>query len=304
MQFTINTAVIINLLSSNSFTLLNAEPEIVFIGLRGCLPVQPDNNVFSDSHELRVADVDYRHPRCTICQWRPKTSEIATFAASTVPHLKYVGPSVKRNGEGCNELMTGFYLDYRKGVHKAGSPTAHKAFRETGNHPIRRTADDYDFDNDDRVDFANPCDNIHAGWSMGIDHPDFASAGCQVIVGYPTCPQRGDLPAAGPWKTFRDNAYAIAQDRFPYALFYGSEAFAAAQPGAYARKLRFGSRGAAVSALQEALKAKLFYEGNVDEDFGVRTLRAVLAYQTATFGPGGNDGIVGKMTAAALGLSL
>ena len=306
MLFTIDDDLLGRICSNNSFVLpIDPSLEIVFVGLRGSLPVEPDDLEFAGSQNLRLTEVNYTHPRCTICQWRPATGEIATFAASTVPNRKYVRSAVERNGEGTNQLMTGFYLDYRKGIHKPGKPTGHEAFRETACHPIRRTADDYDFDNDDRVEFANPCDNIHAGWCMGIDHPDYASAGCQVIVGYPACLQRGTAPAAGPWKSFKDNAYATGQLSYPYLLLTGNEVFAAAQPGgAQAKKLRFGSRGASVSALQEALKAKQFYEGIIDEEFGERTLRAVLAFQSAVFGQDADDGIVGKMTAGALGIEL
>ena len=37
-----------------------------------------------------------------------------------------------------------------------------------------------------------------------------------------------------------------------------------------------------------------------DGDFGRRTLRAVLAFQTNVFGANADDGIVGPMTASAL----
>jgi hypothetical protein len=63
--------------------------------------------------------------------------------------------------------MTGYYSDYRRGKHKAGSETGHDAFRQVEGRPIRRTADDFDYDNDDRVEFSNPFDNLHAAWAWG-----------------------------------------------------------------------------------------------------------------------------------------
>jgi hypothetical protein len=275
-----------------------------FFGLRGCLPLDTDGTGFEATHEVLVYDVDYTHPRCTLGQWLPGEGSIALFPGSTVPHIKYVKLSKERNGDGANQLMTGFYADYRKGVHKAGSNTAHKAFRQTEAHPIRRTADDFDFDNDDRVEFMNPYDNIHAGWSMGVNHDEYASAGCQVLVGYPACAQRGDEPDVGPWKVFKSNAYARSQDRFPYVLLNGMDAqrLGADLSRKVAARLRFGSEGDLVSLVQRALKNAGFYEGDDDGQFQDRTLRAVLAFQTSKFGPNADDGVVGPMTASALNL--
>jgi len=201
--------------------------------------------------------------------------------------------------------MTGRYRDYRKGIHKKGGPTAHEAFRQIAAHPIRRTADDFDYDNDDRVEFTNPFDNIHAAWSMGVDNDNYASAGCQVIVGYPKCTKRGDKPDIGAWGVFKENAYSpeLGQDVFLYVLLSARDAQRIVLDGpAKLTRLRFGSDGELVKLVQNALKTEDFYEGNVDGDFGERTLRAVLAYQEATFGPAADDGIVGPLTASALGI--
>ena len=54
--------------------------------------------------------------------------------------------------------------------------------------------------------------------------------------------------------------------------------------------------------VQTALKTAGFYEGRIDEDFGIRTLRAVMGFQVAEFGRGADDGIVGVQTASALGI--
>ncbi|MCW9064882.1 MAG: peptidoglycan-binding protein [Ignavibacteriaceae bacterium] len=66
----------------------------------------------------------------------------------------------------------------------------------------------------------------------------------------------------------------------------GREAYRVVLAGSskvYAR-LRFGSQGDLVNNLQKALKSKGFYKWNVDDDFGNRILRAVLQFQTASFG--------------------
>ena len=165
------------------------------------------------------------------------------------------------------------------------------------------TADDFDFDNDDRVEFTNPYDNIHAAWSMGTDHDYYASAGCQVVVGYPRCEKRGDVDNVGPWAVFQKRAYELDdQQRFPYMLLNGRDAqrIATYNGRKMSVRLRFGSKGPLVETLQKALRDRFYYEGNLDGDFGKKTLKAVLQFQTDHFGPSADDGIVGPMTSEAL----
>lgn len=275
---------------------------MVFFGLRGCVPVNSDDNSFKSAQQVSLADLNYLNPRCTLGQWLPGEEQIALFPGSTVPHLRYVKTARQHGGQGANQLMTGFYGDYRKGVHKPGSPTGHEAFRQVEGRPVRRTTDDFDFDNDDRVEFTNPFDNLHAAWCMGINHDSYASAGCQVVVGYPRCPQRNNKPDTGPWRVFREIAWGQSQNSFPYLLLNGRDALHAAanatQP--MSARLRFGSKGSLVSQVQIALQSRGFYEGIIDDEFGSRTLRAVLAFQTSQFGSQADDGIVGPMTASAL----
>jgi len=300
MAFTLTDTILRRLCEINSFPV--PADGLIFVGLRGCLPTNPDDQEFRPEHVLEVTVYDHIHPRCTICQWMPAAGTLAVFPGSTVPHEKYVKLSLEKAGKGTNQMMTGFYSDYRKGIHKNGSPKAHDAFRQTEGHPIRRTADDFDYDNDDAVEFTNPYDNLHAGWSMGINHNYFGSAGCQVVVGYPHCEARGDKPDAGAWKVFKENAYTIPQQGFVYVLLSGVDAQKVAVAGQQpmSPRLRFGSSAALVSEVQTALKGLGFYEGEIDLDYGRRTTRAVLDFQTATFGSGSDDGIVGPITAEAL----
>lgn len=300
MVFTLNENHLRRLCQINSFPV--PDDGIVFFGLRGCLPVEEDNHEFRAEQTLILEEVDYLHPRCTLGQWLPKEGKIALFPGSTVPHIRYVKISKERNGLGANQLMTGYYEDYRKGIHRAGASTGHKAFRQTEAHPIHRTSDDFDFDNDDRVEFDNPYDNIHAAWSMGVNHDSYASAGCQVIVGYPQCAKRQDRLDTGPWRIFKENAYNLEQKSFPYVLLNSRDAqrISLSDSQEMSSRLRFGSEGDLVAELQTALQREGYYEGNIDGDFGKRTIRAVLKYQTVTFGPSADDGIVGPITASAL----
>jgi len=285
-----------------------AQP-LVFFGLRGAIPVNDENQDFGSARSLNMTDVDYLHPRCTIGQWRPTERTLAVFPGSTVPHLNLIRRAQAAGGQGANQLMTGFYTDYRKGIHKAGSSTAHEAFRQTGELPIRRTSDDLDYDLEDPADVENPYDNLHAAWCAGVGATDFSSAGCQVVVGYPKCEKLGNRPDSGPWAQFKKNAYDLDVDRFDYLLLDARDLAKLADPDttSLSVRLRFGSRdnlaqNDLVEKVQCALREKGFYEGALDGDFGKRTFRAVCAFQRYSFGRNGADGVVGPVTASALGI--
>ena len=277
--------------------------KMIFVGVRGSIVSDAGDQSFKAKQVLQVMDINYINPRCTILQWTIADKKLAAFPASTVPNQINVRKALT-GGDNANCLLTGFYMDYRKGVHKAGTITGHEAFRQNAVHPFRRTADDLDFDKDDRIEYDNPHDNIHCGWFQGLNSSNYASAGCQVIMGFPKCQQAGRDKNVGPWKIFHDNAYAIAQDSFPYVLVTGLETLSIADNGATKAKLRFGSTGPKVKKLQQALASKHFYEGKIDGDFGQRTMKALINFQQQKFGNQGADGIVGPITAEEVGMDL
>ncbi|MEP6924627.1 MAG: peptidoglycan-binding domain-containing protein [Pyrinomonadaceae bacterium] len=278
---------------------------MILFGLRGALSTDVDDCEFRPEHTLDVKDLNYTNPRCTIGQWLPKEKKIAVFPGSTIPHRSYIKTALARHGIGANQLATGFYADYRKGVHKAGKPTAHDAFKQTEARPIRRSADDFDYQNDDLIEFSNPFDNMHAAWCQSANGGNYASAGCQVIVGFPKCALPNHKTAVGAWRIFKENAYQLAQNSFPYALFNGTDAqrVAVNENKPLSVRLRYGSKGDLVKKLQKALQKDDFYEGELDDNFKERTWRAVMNFQTIRFGPLEDDGIVGPTTAAALDLN-
>ena len=274
---------------------------MLLVGLRGAVSSQANDQSFKSEQLLETAEINYSNPRCTVLQWDIANRRLAAFPASTVPNRTNVKKSLA-GGERTNSLLTGYYQDYRKGIHKAGTPTAHEAFRQKAVHPFRRTSDDLDFENDDRIEYDNPHDNIHCGWFQGLDSTNYASAGCQVIMGFPKCAKPGRDKNTGPWQVFHDNAYALPQDSFPYVLVNGREASTIST--AQNARLRFGSHGPHVAVLQQALKMKGFYEGIIDSDFGERTLKALISFQQQKFGITEADGIVGPITAQELGIDL
>jgi hypothetical protein len=273
---------------------------MVFVGLRGCLPIKPFDHGFRDRQQLATALVNYGQPRCTLLQWRPAEGTFAAFPGSTVPHRKYIEMARTRGGMGCNQLLSGFWDDFRKGRHKGFSPTGHEAWLQTASRPYRRTVDDVYYDNLDRVEMVNPGDNLHAAWCAGLD-TDFSGAGCQVVVGFPRCNHRGGQPNSGPWKAFHGNAWNLEQLQFGYVLLTGSEVERTALTGiSGSERIRFGSSGPRTRRIQEALRGAGYYEGDLDGRFGPRSLRALLRFQEDSFGPGGDDGICGPQTAEVL----
>jgi hypothetical protein len=297
--FSLNHDLLQRLCAVNQFVL--PSPSMLLVGLRGAVTTQPNDQSFKAEQIFETADVNYSNPRCTLLQWDMAGGRLAAFPASTVPNVINVKKSLA-GGERTNCLLTGYYTDYRKGIHKAGTSTAHEAFRQNAVHPFRRTNDDLDFENDDRIEYDNPHDNIHCGWFQGLDSTNYASAGCQVVMGFPKCDKPGRDNNTGPWQVFHDNAYALPQDSFSYVLLNGREASTIST--AQNAKLRYGSHGAVVATLQQALKMKNFYEGIVDSDFGERTLKALISFQQHKFGISEADGIVGPITAQELGIDL
>lgn len=106
---------------------------------------------------------------------------------------------------------------------------------------------------------------------------------------------------------FKDNGYATQQNVFDYLLVAGSEAaLAAAAADTQTRRLRFGSQGDEVTALQNALIQSGDFVARPDTDFGAQTLLALLAFQRRVLAQPGDsvDGIAGPRVFAALGLRI
>ena len=291
------------LLRVNSYPF--AETAHILFGIRGASAAGAKCEEFRDAHLIEQTDVNYQAARCLIGIWNPVQNQIALFPGSTVPHLKYI----KRNVEGkakSNCMMSGYYSHYEKGFHNPNPSHAHQALRLATNIMYRRSFNDFTFTNTDPVEVGNPNDNLHAAYTDTLAGA-YSSAGCQVIVGQPKCRARGAASNAGYWKKFYDIVYNdTSQHRFAYALFRFTDAAAASAGGAglMEGRLRFGSQGSAVLALQNALESKDFFFTNKDGAFGKNTLQAVLAYQTKQFGAKEADGVVGPGTAAALGFAL
>jgi len=306
MAITITDALLRHLCRLSAYPI--NENEMLFFGLRGCVPVNPNDQTWGKTRTVNGAPLNYRNPRCVLGQWLLKTGEIAVFPGSTVPTAKYVEAAVKNEGAGTNQLFTGRY-GFEKGIHKAGTATGHRAFRQIGSRIFLRTADDPIYELSDRVDTGNPCDNLHAAYGEGLSGT-YSSAGCQVVCGTPKCDNFSD---SGPWVVFRDNAYKLSQNKFNYLLFDASETdrWDDDPPASGELKIRCGSHESALPAGQEQairniqtkLKEAGFYTGTVDGDFGANSALAAIKFQRKNFGFALADGIVGATTGLALGVT-
>lgn len=284
------------------------ESEMIFFGLRGCVPTDPDDQSWGKTRIVNGSPLNYRNPRCVLGQWLPASGDIAIFPGSTVPTAKYVEAAVRNDGEGTNQLFTGRYA-FEKGMHKAGKPTGHHAFRQVGNRIFLRTADDPIYELSDRVVTGNPCDNLHAAYGEGLSGT-YSSAGCQVVSGTPQCKNFKD---SGPWVTFRNNAYGLNQSVFTYILFDADEAdrWDDDPDSAGGLMIRCGSHESALPAgqseairlVQSKLKEAGLYQGPVDGDFGAGSALAALQFQRKSLGFAQANGIVGGTTALALQVS-
>jgi hypothetical protein len=289
--------------------------DMLFFGLRGCLPVSVERGLQTqEAHNLTLQELDYQNLRCTLGQWIHAGRGFAVFPASTVPHRDNIQKHLDGERK-TNQMECGFFKNYRKGRHRQQADSSHDAFRMDYPLVVRRTFDDLDFDLDDRVEYTWPYDNIHAAYTESLRSGYFASAGCQVVMGYPKRKDGKYKANTGPWKVFLETAYALDQRDFYYALF----------PAAIAERivrdrvdkhvhpiLRFGSTDASVAdrplpalvgEVQEALNQRDYNAGLVDGQFGPRTWKALLAFQNEQMGPGQGDGAVGPITAAALGVN-
>jgi peptidoglycan hydrolase-like protein with peptidoglycan-binding domain len=304
----INEALLGRLAARNNFD-MPEEDDLVFFGIRGALPTDIGGTPFAKTHGLRLTDINNVQMRCTIGQYRPKTGELAVFPGSTVPSVGNVRAARAQAGIGANMLMLGRYR-YERGIHKAGRPSGHRAFRQAVFFPVWRTSDDLDYDLADMADLDGDLvwDNLHSAYHDNLDTAGFSSAGCQVVCGHPRSAARGNRPETGPWKRFIENSYDApgGQRKYVYLLFSGAEvSMVATKPADQIRQsVRFGSSGALVKEVQTALLDKGFDLGIADGDFARTTIEALMAFQTREFGRGKADGVVGPNTAAALGVDL
>ncbi|KQQ86781.1 hypothetical protein [Massilia sp. Leaf139] len=221
-----------------------------------------------DAASIVVTDQrpDHRNFRCVMGAYDRDRRRLSAFPASTVPNAHYVFRCFTLASQGTapanltgNMLPTGCYT-YAVGTHRAGQageiPTVLRLSNSaTGASRVLvlRSIADLQYDRFDPFLVATPADNIHPGQlSEG-----FSSAGCLTLPG-----RFAGGSHSGVWRDFRA---ASGLDRahhgelFSLMLLTGLDAAAATRvrtagtDPASLRRLRHGSKGERVAALQAAL---------------------------------------------------
>ena len=249
----------------------------VLFAFRGCLPAAADG--WRKSITLRLAEVDYKHMRCTLGIWDRLRKRMYAAPGSTVPYREHVLKAAARpgrmKGKGVNQLEPGFYTDLTKGEHLQGKLNGHEALRQTAYRFYRRSRTGVPYTVAAPLYYGNPYDNLHCGWNLAGEEPGFSSAGCLVVAGLPHCPRHGaPQPNQGPWKTFHALLYGAAQRKFPLLLLPARDVRKALQGGEERERLAFGSSGEAVKALQRRLAKAGRYRGRPTGRLDARTYRA------------------------------
>jgi hypothetical protein len=305
--FEIGGAHLARLVESNKFSVpLDADNPKVLFGLRGCSVASSAGEAYGTEVALVEAVPDHYTQKCVMGVWDTSTGEIWAFNASTVPDAAYVYAQAERI-EGANMMPTGLYR-YDVGTHGLSRPKPANrqpgAWRQAGIWPVRRIVGIPEggllaYTHAAIWDVGNGCElrsstgnNIHAGI---LDRSSlkvrYSSAGCQVLPG--RYEPRGQMPV-GAYARFRVAAglpqvpvitgATTPEDgrRFAYMLLTGREArlavAGAAEPAL--SRLRYGSRGASVRRIQQALVAR----GHecVPEDgsmLGMRSIAALVKVQ-------------------------
>lgn len=305
--FTLDGPILASLARLNRFDLQPGQDQIVF-GLRGCTL---DADVPTLSRSVRVTEHLPNHVdnNCVIGVWKRSTNEIACFRASTVPNWKYM-ENHRQGVVRANMLPTGRYL-FKVGTHRPTGSNVKGALLENEERMVLRTSDDLTYTVRDEWDRGQFGDNIHPGFNTisggASDRPDFDSAGCQTVPG-----NARDGRPSGAWAEFRtalglDNANPIADHGkdFVYLLLTGREARLAAEgaPDAALTRLRFGSRGPDVIAVQQGLARAGYPPGPADGRWGAATSEAYVNWQRKR-DAGAADAVVTPALGAELGVDL
>lgn len=257
---------------------------LVLVGLRGAEPKASAAGMRSQ-FELQVHGVDYQSLHCTLAIWDRHQKQCFAALASTVPHADQVDKAAARKGKlqgkGTNQIEPGFYSDLTKGEHLQGKERGHAALRQTAYRFYRRSKHRAPYRSSDALFYGNPYDNLHCSWNLNGKEPGYSSSGCLVVAGLPHCPRIADSGKnQGAWKIFHELLYAAPQKQFSIFIVSGKEAQSILleaktnTKGKPNPRLIFGSRGEAVTKLQNKLIQSGHLKGKPTGWLGTSTYRA------------------------------
>ncbi len=250
------------LIKANHFEPVGPNGKFV-IAVRGGLLANGKKQVEDvTSVELEDRRPDHRKFRCTLGYYDRKNGLVTAYLGSTVPNAYYVDQYF-RGQRKSNLLPTGCYV-FRKNAHSKGR--IKPALRMTNPDKLTldalttvlRSRNNAVFEHGDIWDKTTPYDNVHCAYYNN----KFSSAGCLTIQG---------ADRAGPWGRFQKELDKHKWDtRIDVLLLTGREVAIAAKiiemgrandddlVRACLERIRYGSQGEVVSALQR----KLGFSGN------------------------------------------
>jgi N-acetylmuramoyl-L-alanine amidase len=280
----------------------------VVFGLRGCALVGTPDGQFHPSVQLELVEPNHKDSRCVIGVWQRtpgQAPQLAVFPGSTVPHRN----SMRKyacGGDKANMMLTGLHR-FTVGRHKKVPGALVANGREV---VVVRTTDDLVYEVTDTFERGAVGDNLHPSFKTSTGS-EFSSAGCQTVRGNYTDDGHVDPPESVGWSTFRQRlglttaGNPSTRTEFWYVLLTGREAWLVTQPRyrPSLRRLRFGSSGPGVQALQQALARERVFSGTADGAMGPVTTLALITLQQRRDG-GRADGIVTPELGLRLGFDL
>lgn len=283
LAFTLRAEDLELLAQLNAFPVEEAGTTPILFALRGCLISaggSGEDGAWRDEATLKDVRPNHSDTRCTMGVWDRANKKIAAFPGSTVPNTTAIA-SWYRNHQSGNMLQPGLYR-YSVGIHRdyPGCFILADAERNGRSVVVRRSSNNLYYDLADIYNKCAPFDDIHP--TFGSNEHYFSSFGCQTIMG------KVDSAGhhTGPWAKFRALAglktpSGTVGAQYLYLLLTGREAYLAADLRRKnlaadnmslltLRRLRFGSKGTEVAALQQKLLGV-----QPDGDFGPETSRLV-----------------------------
>jgi hypothetical protein len=256
------------------FNAFPVKPGLVVFALRGARIVGADKRENVGSVTIADQRPDHRAYRCVVGVYDRGAQKLWAYKASTVCNANSVLSGYKNAQRGVfegNVLATGCYT-YTVGTHKAGQTGEIRGVLRLSHDAtgastvvVLRTVNDVVYDRNDFWHKCAPADNIHPG--RRID--GFSSLGCLTLPGdY----KKSTKTHSGLWADFRvalgmGKVFAETDNgkQFSTMLVTGQDAALAAslrvsgeiadksKANAALRRIRFGSRGPTVAALQAGL---------------------------------------------------
>lgn len=308
LSFTLRAEDLELLTQLNAFPVEEAGATPILFALRGCLILaggSGEDGAWRDEVTLKDVRPNHTDTRCTMGVWDRANKKIAVFPGSTVPNTTAIVSWYRKHQSG-NMLQPGLY-SYSVGIHRdyPGCFILADAQRNGRSVVVRRSSNNLYYDLADIYNKCAPFDDIHP--TFGSNEHYFSSFGCQTIMGKVNSAGHH----TGPWAKFRALAglktpSGTVGAQYLYLLLTGREAYLAAdlrRNGLAAdnmslltlRRLRFGSKGTEVAALQQKLLG-----AQPDGDFGPETSRLVHEQQRKA-NPNASDGIYSPEMDAKLG---